>query len=195
MSSIIGHRGTSKVSRTVHPAWQNCWRIGKGWQGWSGRGTWWHQPSFCVASVALGDINLRFAGQAWRLWRWAGSSGAVGAWSPLVACDAAALRVAGLALGDIKQMLLLTHRGFYTQTLLHTNAFTHKRFYTQTLLHTDPFTHRGFYTQTLLNTDAFTHRYFATQTLFTHRSFYTNTHWTGFKNWSWFQIGRVESCG
>jgi len=67
VSSIIGHRGTSKVSRTVHPAWQNCWRIGKGWQGWSGRGTWWHQPSFCVASVALGDINLRFAGQAWHL--------------------------------------------------------------------------------------------------------------------------------
>ena len=46
----------------------------------------------------------------------------------------------------------LTHRHFYTQTLLtktllHTNAFTHKRFYTQSLLHTDAFTHRRFYTQ------------------------------------------------
>ena len=28
------------------------------------RGTWRHQPSFCGAGVALGDINLRFAGQA-----------------------------------------------------------------------------------------------------------------------------------
>ena len=30
-------------------------------------GTWWHWPSLCVASVALGDIHLRFAWQAWRL--------------------------------------------------------------------------------------------------------------------------------
>ena len=61
-----------------------------------------------------------------------------------------------------------THRRFYTQTLLHTDAF-----YTQALLHTEAFTHRRFYTQTLLHTDAFTHRRFYTQTLFTHRLFYT----------------------
>ena len=94
----------------------------------------------------------------------------------------------------------LTHRRFYTQTLLHTyaftcrclftdahrlshtNAFTHRRFctQTQTLFHTDPFTHRRFYTQTLLHTYAFTHGRFYTQTLlhtgaFTHRRFYTQT--------------------
>ena len=62
-----------------------------------------------------------------------------------------------------------THRSFYTQKLLHTEAFTHRgfytqtpfthrRFYIQTLLHTDPFTHRSFYTQKLLHTDPFTHR-------------------------------------
>ena len=34
---------------------------------------------------------------------------------------------------------------FYTETLLHTEAFTHKSFYTKTLLHTDAFTHRRFY--------------------------------------------------
>ena len=61
------------------------------------------------------------------------------------------------------------HRSFYTQRLLHTDAFTHRRFYIQTLLHTDPFTHRRFYTQALLHTDAFTHRRFYTQT----RGFYT----------------------
>ena len=61
---------------------------------------------------------------------------------------------------------LFTHRRFYTQTLLHTDAFTHRSFYTQTPLHTDAFiTHKGFYTQTHLHTDAFTHRRFYTQTL------------------------------
>ena len=54
---------------------------------------------------------------------------------------------------------------FYTQKLLHTEAFTHRGFYTQTPLHTDAFTYRPFYTQTLLHTEAFTHRSFYTQTL------------------------------
>ena len=67
----------------------------------------------------------------------------------------------------------LSHKRFYTQTLLHTDAFTHRHFYTQTLLHTDAFTHRRFYTQTLLHTDAFTHRRFYTTEAFTHRCFYT----------------------
>ena len=42
-------------------------------------------------------------------------------------------------------------RRFYTETLLHTEAFTHRSFYTQTLLHTGAFTHRHFYTQTRLH--------------------------------------------
>ena len=62
------------------------------------RGTWRHPPSFCVAGVALGDIHLRFAWQAWHLWHWAGSGGALGL--GLVAGDAAALCVASVALGD-----------------------------------------------------------------------------------------------
>ena len=44
-------------------------------------------------------------------------------------------------------------------------AFTHRTFYTQKLLHTDAFTHRSFYTQTLLHTDAFTHNHFLTHRL------------------------------
>ena len=40
-------------------------------------------------------------------------------------------------------LLLVWRHAFYTQALLHTDAFTHRRFYTQTL-----FTHRRFYTQT-----------------------------------------------
>ena len=31
------------------------------------RGTWWHSPSFCLAGLALGDIYLRLAWQAWHL--------------------------------------------------------------------------------------------------------------------------------
>ena len=54
------------------------------------RGAWRHPPSLCVAGVALGDIFRSFAWQAWHLWHWAGSGGALG-----FRC------VAGVALGDI----------------------------------------------------------------------------------------------
>ena len=93
------------------------------WQAWHlvtstsiscGRcGTWRHLPSFCVAGVALGDIGPSFhvpgvalgdihLGFAWQacLGHWAGSGGALGL--GLVAGDAAALCVAGVALGDIR---------------------------------------------------------------------------------------------
>ena len=33
---------------------------------------------FCVASVAHGDIDLHSAGQAWHLWHWDDSGGALG---------------------------------------------------------------------------------------------------------------------
>ena len=58
-----------------------------------------HPLSFHVAGVALGDIYLHFAWQAWHLWHWAGSGGALG--PVLVAGDAAALCVASVALGGI----------------------------------------------------------------------------------------------
>ena len=61
-------------------------------------------------------------------------------------------------------------RRFYTETLLHTEAFTHRHFYTQTLSHRDVFhAHTDvFFTRTLLHTDPFTHTY-----CFTQRRFYT----------------------
>ena len=46
-----------------------------------------------------------------------------------------------------------THRRFHTKTLLQKN----RCFYTQTLLHTEAFTYKSFYTQTLLHTKAFIH--------------------------------------
>ena len=58
-------------------------------------GLWWRTgfpadavdaAALCVASVALGDIHLRFTWQAWHLRRWAGSGGAPGSqltpWTP-----------------------------------------------------------------------------------------------------------------
>ena len=49
------------------------------------RGTWRHGPSFATG-VALGDINRHFVWQAWHLWHWAASGGALGSrlapWAP-----------------------------------------------------------------------------------------------------------------
>ena len=59
-----------------------------------------------MADVALSDIHLRFAWQAWRLGHWAGSRSA---WTGLVAGDAAALCVAGEALDDTWQAWRLGH--------------------------------------------------------------------------------------
>ena len=69
----------------------------------------------------------------------------------------------------------LHRKHFYTQKLLHTEAFTHKNFHTQKLLHTDIFTQRRFYTQRLVHTDAFTHKPLLHTKAFTHRPFYTQT--------------------
>ena len=79
---------------------------------------------FCVAGVALGDIHLDFTWQAWHnltstvVLR--GRRGTHGnewrAWARLVARDAAALCVAGVALGDI-------HLDFTRGTISHPRSF------------------------------------------------------------------------
>ena len=105
----------------LHFAWQAWYLVtftvvsrgrrgthGTVWRAWSGlvaRGA----AALCVAGVALGDIHLRFAWQAWYLVTFTvvsrgrrGTHGTVWrAWSGLVARGAAALCVAGVALGDI----------------------------------------------------------------------------------------------
>ena len=60
-------------------------------------GLWWRTgfsadavdaAALCVAGVALGDIDRHFAWQAWHLWHWTGSGGALGLdlapWTPLL---------------------------------------------------------------------------------------------------------------
>ena len=81
---------------------------GTGWRAWSGLGAR-DAAALCVAGVALGDIHLRFTWQTWHelastvVWRGRRGTDGTGwrAWSGLGARDAAALGVAGVALGDI----------------------------------------------------------------------------------------------
>ena len=108
------------------------------WRAWSPLVARSAAP-LCVADVALGDIHLRFAWQAWHLvtstfasrgrpgtWRHLPAFGVAGvalvalvwlwwrAWSPLVARGAAPLCVAGVALGDIH--LRFTWQAWHLET-------------------------------------------------------------------------------
>ena len=71
------------------------------------------------------------------------------------------------------------HRWFFreSQKLWHRETFTQRIFYTQKLLHTQAFPqkllHREAFEHELLHTDVFTNRSSYTQEAFTHRSFYT----------------------
>ena len=95
LASTVGLRGRRGTHGTV-------WRA---WSGFVARGA----AALCVAGVALGDIHLRFTWQAWHklastvnLRGRRGTHGTVWrAWSGFVARGAAALCVAGVALGDI----------------------------------------------------------------------------------------------
>ena len=76
----------ARLGRTGTRGRCGCWR--------GRRGIWRHAPSFHVAGVALGDIDIylrftwqawylvtstsTFAWQAWHVWHWAGCDGALG---------------------------------------------------------------------------------------------------------------------
>ena len=73
-----------------------------------------------MAGVALRDIYLHFAWQAWHLWHWAGSGGALG--FRRGAGDVAAVGVAAVALGDIH--LRFTWQAWYLVTSTCTHSAT-----------------------------------------------------------------------
>ena len=84
--------GLALVARLV-PSWRRCRH-----DCWSERhGTWRHRLLLCVAEVALGDMDLHFAWQAWHLVTWTYTlRGRRGTWRHrLLLC------VAGVALGDM----------------------------------------------------------------------------------------------
>ena len=116
------------------------------------RGTCWHPLSFHLAGVALCDIHLRFAWQAWHFGNWSGSGGALGLdWSPVTPRHFAwqawhlvtstfvspgrcgtwwhppSFRVAGMALGDIHLRFAWQawHLAISTFVLSHTIFVTH----------------------------------------------------------------------
>ena len=121
------------------------------WQAWYFRALgwlWWRAwtglvagdaAALCVAGMALGDIHLRFAWQAWHLvtstfvhtifdlawqaWHLVTSTFVLRgrrAWTGLVAGDAAALCVAGVALGDIHLRFAWQAWHLVTSTFVHT---------------------------------------------------------------------------
>ena len=89
--------------RFAWQAWHSWHWVAFAWQAWhlvtstfvlrGRRGTWWHPRSFCVADVALMALG-------WLWWR---------AWTGLVAGDAAALCVAGVALRMTRTWLKAWH--------------------------------------------------------------------------------------
>ena len=90
--TLWGRRGTygiglapvARLGRSGRGGRRGCWR--------GRRGALRHPPSFHVAGVVLGDIDLHLVWQAWHVWHWAGSGGALGPEWP------AAVGVAGMAL-------------------------------------------------------------------------------------------------
>ena len=114
------------------------------WQAWHSdastsilcgrRGIREHQPPFCAAGVALGDIDLQFVWQAWHLRHWAGSGGALGR-----GCDAASdlLCVAGVALGDMNlHFVWQASPSLKTLFHLHPTSLSRKNLSRTTLSHT-----------------------------------------------------------
>ena len=83
----------SNRPRPMLPPWKKSlrecsfgirWRRGRRGCLRGRRGTGRRPPTFCMAGVALGDMDAHFAWQAWHLWHWAGSGGALG--SQLTPC-------------------------------------------------------------------------------------------------------------
>ena len=84
--TLRGRRGTYTALGSLVARLGLSWRRGRRGFLRGRRGTWWHGPSLCVAGMALGDMDPHFAWQAWHLWHWAGSGGALGSqltpWKP-----------------------------------------------------------------------------------------------------------------
>ena len=129
-----------------------------------------HERSMCVAGVALDDIDVPFAWQAWHLatftcvWR-----GRRGTWRHLLAFGVA--RVALVALAQ------LSHNLFHTQlcnSLFHTPSFTHHLSHTfcRTLFHTQ-LSHRPSFTHNFVTHQPFCHTPSFTHNFVTHNSSHT----------------------
>ena len=162
------------------------------WQAWHRRGTWQHPPPFHLAGVALGDIYLRFAWQAWLWWR----HFAWQAWHLVTSIVVSGGRhppslqhVAGVHLatptcvlggrGGTGRFASQTWQGYHCAALSHTIFRTHhllpQLWHTHTifdtpLCHTPSFTHTIFRTQ-LCHPPSLTHH--LSHTTLSHTIFHT----------------------
>ena len=186
-SILRGTRGTYGTGLALAARLGLSWRRGRRGFLRGKRGTWWHGPSLCVAGVALGDMDRHFAWQAWHLWHWAGSGGALGSqltpWTPrLFAWQAWHLVTWTFTLRGTRGTW--RHGSSLCVAAWHLRhwAGSHTIFDTP-LCHTPSFTHRLshtiFHTQlchtpslTLCHTPSFTH-HFVTHHFVTHRLCHT----------------------
>ena len=65
--TLRGRRGTYGTGLALVARLGPSWRRGRRGSLRGRRGTWRHRPSLCVAGVALGDMDVHFAWQAWHL--------------------------------------------------------------------------------------------------------------------------------
>ena len=155
------------------------------------------QPSLCVAvaSMELGDSDLHFASQAWHLWDWSGSGGALGLclapWSPrLFAWQAWQLAISTFVLRGRRgtchttpftHNLVLHHlshthiHNLVTHHLSHTHNFVTHHLSHTTLSHTIFHTQLCHTHTTLSHTIFVTTHNFVTHHL-SHTIFVTHTH-------------------
>ena len=98
--NLLTHNLHTTCTHTTYSRSRGTWRHGSslcvagvarmalGWLWWRARfpRARMNAAAFCVAGVALGDMDRHFAWQAWHVWHWAGSGGALGShvpeWSP-----------------------------------------------------------------------------------------------------------------
>ena len=116
------------------------------WRAWAPFGAV-VAAAVCVTVVALGDIDLHFAWQAWRLWHWSGSGGTH-------------TQLFHTTLSQIPFTHNFVTQAFHTHNFVTNNSFTHNFAtyisFTHNLLHTT-LSHTTLSHTTLLHTQTYTH--------------------------------------
>ena len=192
--ALRGRRGTYGTGLALVARLVPSWRRGRRRCLRGRRGTWRYRPSLCVAGAALGDIDRRFACQAWHLVTWTstlhGSRGTYGTGLALVAhlvpswrrgrrrclCGRhgtwrhrASLCVAGVALCDI--YLRFAWRAWHSWHWAGSHPSLTHHFVTHHLSHTT-LSHAIFDTP-LCHTPSFTHH--LCHTTLSHTIFHTSS--------------------
>jgi hypothetical protein len=112
----------------------------------AGHGIWWHRRYFCVAGVALADIDVTFVLQAWHS-------------RCFCVADVALYGLNDISFTPTLSHLTLSHTALWQTTLAHT-ALSHNSFTDNFVTHTTLFAH----THNIVTHNSFTHNSFAHST-------------------------------